>query len=463
GMLTLIGTPPNLVVHRALVDAGLPGFGFFDFTMIGGVILVATLVYLVTVGRRLLPERVGASVVHGRKRLHEMAREFGIEDHLHRVQVQADSPLVDATVGEAGLRRHHGMTVIAVERHGMLLTSLQPVLIESRLHAGDILVVSATADATARGVAALGLVDLGFPHGMQRRYRESFGVAEALVIPGSPLIGKTLYQSNLRERQRLNVLSIRRGEGPLALDFEHTELQLGDILLVTGAWSDLERLSGPRRDMVLLEMPEEVAERTWHGNQAPWAVVITLVMLVLMVTETTSTLVAVMLAAFAMVVTGCVDMEEAYRSMNWQSLVLIAGMLPLAGALESTGGAGLIVAGLTTLFRDLGPHAILVGLFLITTLLSQFISNTATTVLIAPIALNLAIDLHYLPAPFLMTAAIAASTAFATPVASPVNTLILAPGQYSFGDFVRIGVPLQLIVLVVTVMLVPLVFPFSTA
>ena len=329
--------------------------------------------------------------------------------------------------------------------------------------AGDILVVSATADATARGVAALGLVDLGFPHGMQRRYRESFGVAEALVIPGSPLIGKTLYQSNLRERQRLNVLSIRRGEGPLALDFEHTELQLGDILLVTGAWSDLERLSGPRRDMVLLEMPEEVAERTWHGNQAPWAVVITLVMLVLMVTETTSTLVAVMLAAFAMVVTGCVDMEEAYRSMNWQSLVLIAGMLPLAGALESTGGAGLIVAGLTTLFRDLGPHAILVGLFLITTLLSQFISNTATTVLIAPIALNLAIDLHYLPAPFLMTAAIAASTAFATPVASPVNTLILAPGQYSFGDFVRIGVPLQLIVLVVTVMLVPLVFPFSTA
>ncbi|MCB1800119.1 MAG: SLC13 family permease [Gammaproteobacteria bacterium] len=458
GMLTLIGTPPNLVVNRALIDAGLPGFNFFDFTLIGGAILVAAIGYMLTLGRHALPKGESAEPANRRRRLHEMAEVYGIQDSLHRLRVQAGSTLVGHTVGEVGLRRHHQLTVIALERQGTLLSSLQPVLIETRLRANDILIVSASKAALGEHGATLGLVDLGFPHGLQRRFRESFGVAEALVVPGSPLIGRTVHQGSLRERQRVNVLSLRRGEGALALDFQSTVLQAGDILLVAGSWNDLERLAGPRRDLLLLEMPEEISERTWHGNQAPWAVVITLAMLVLMAFQLTSNLVAVMLAAFAMVVTRCIEMEEAYRSMNWQSLVLIAGMLPLADALEKTGGAGLIVAGLTDLFRDLGPHAILAGLFVLTSLLSQFISNTATTVLIAPIALTLAVDLGHAPAAFLMTVAIAASTAFATPVASPVNTLILAPGRYSFRDFLKLGIPLQLIALLLTVILVPLVF-----
>ena len=188
---------------------------------------------------------------------------------------------------------------------------------------------------------------------------------------------------------------------------------------------------------------------------------ITLLMLFAMATQVTSNLVAVMLAAFFMVVTRCVEMNEAYRSMNWQSLVLIAGMLPLADALAKTGGADQIVNGLSALFAGHGVYVILVGLFLLTSLLSQFISNTATTVLIAPIALNLALGLGYSPQAFMMTVAIAASTAFATPVASPVNILVLAPGQYRFSDFVKVGVPLQMLALAVTVLLVPLVFPLT--
>jgi len=462
GMLTLIGTPPNLVVNQALLEAGRPGFEFFDFALIGSVILVAGIGYMLTFGRRLLPSRRENQPTQRRKRLHAMAEQYGIETNLHRLRIRPDSILTGKTVGEVGLRRLFELTVIAVERQGPIRGELQPVLAETRLRANDILIVSAPSTAVAAHCEQLSLTDLGFPYGLQRRFRETFGVAEALVVPGSPLIGKTVHQSNVRQRQRLNVLSVRRSDGPLALDFQHTELQTGDILLVAGAWSDLEQLSGPRRDLVLLELPEEIAERTWHGNQAPWAVLITLAMLVLMVSQLTSNLVAVMLAAFAMVTTRCVEMEEAYSSMNWQSLVLIAGMLPLANALEVTGGAGLIVTALTSAFRDLGPHAILAGLFLLTSLFSQFISNTATTVLIAPIALSLAVDLHYTPAPFLMTVAIAASTAFATPVASPVNTLILAPGQYRFSDFLKVGVPLQLIALVVTVILVPLVFPLAS-
>lgn len=459
GMLTLIGTPPNLVVNRALIDAGLPGFGFFDFSLVGGAILLAGVAFMLWPGRRLLPTRGVASTGPQRKRLHEMAAQFGIEDDLHRLRAASDSLLLGKTVGEVGLRRNYKLTVIAVERRGTLMNSLQPVLIETRLQAGDILIVSALPADVAAHAGELGLRHIGFPHGLQRRFRESFGVAEALVPPESPLIGKTVHHSSLRERQRLNLLSLRRGEGTLALDFVHTELQAGDVLLLAGAWTDLEKLSGPRSDLLLLELPEEAVERTWHGNQAALAVLITLSMLLLMTTQLTSNLVAVMLAALAMVAARCVQVEEAYRSMNWQSLVLIAGMLPLADALQKTGGGGQIVEVLTGAFNGLGPRAILVGLFLLTSLLSQFISNTATTVLIAPIALSLAVDLGYAPAPFMMTVAIAASTAFATPVASPVNALILAPGQYRFSDFLKIGVPLQLIALLLTVLLVPLVFP----
>jgi di/tricarboxylate transporter len=461
GMLTLIGTPPNLVVNRSLIDAGLSGFEFFDFTLVGGVILILSIGFMFTLGRRLLPAITAHEATHKRKRLHEMASEYGIQNNLYRLRIQQQSPLINKTVSDMGLRRDFGLTVIAMERKNKLLVSLQPVLKDTRLMANDTLIVSAPGQDLNRQLQTLGLQDMGFPHGLQRRYQESFGVAEALVVPRSPLIGKSLLDSSLRERQHVNVLSVRRGEGTLALDFRHTNIQMGDILLITGAWSDIEQLSGPRRDLVLLELPDEIEQRTIHANQAPWAVAITLMMLILMVFQLTSNLLAVMLAAFAMIVTRCVEVEEAYRSMNWQSLVLIAGMLPLALALEKTGGSAQIVALLTSVFEGFGPHAILVGLFMLTSVFSQFISNTATTVLVAPIALSLAQDLNYNPAPFMMGVAIAASTAFATPIASPVNTLILAPGQYRFSDFLKLGVPLQILALIVTVILVPQVFPFS--
>ncbi len=458
GMLTLIGTPPNIAVSRTLVDAGREGFSFFDFTPVGSVILIAGVFYMLTLGRRLLPDGSDSSSPAPHRTLRDLAQSYDIEESLHRLQIGSGSPLNGMTVGEIGLRRNFGITVVAVERHGALLSAFKPVLIETHLREGDVLFAVAPRSVIDQHVAKLGLADLGFPSGLRRRLQGQFGMGEALVVPGSPLTGKTVREGNFRQRQGLTVLSIRRGDQPMALDFDQTRLEGGDMLLIAGPWEAIERCGGPRRDMVLLELPQEIAERTWHGEQAPWAVAVTLGMLLLMTFQLTSNLVAVMLAAFAMVATHCVSMEEAYRSMNWQSLVLIAGMLPLARALEVTGGSEAIVGALAGVFQDLGPHAVLAGLFLLTSLFSQFISNTATTVLVAPIALNLALDMGLAPAPLLMTVAIAASTAFATPVASPVNTLILGPGNYRFGDFLRVGVPLQLLALVVTLLLVPLIF-----
>jgi di/tricarboxylate transporter len=458
GMLTLIGTPPNIAVSRALVDAGMEGFSFFDFTPIGLVILIVGVFYMLILGRRLLPDGSEQLNASAQRTLRDMARDYAIEEGLRRLQIRNKSPLCNMTVGEIGLRRNFGITVVAVERHGRLLSALKPVLIETRLREGDVLFVEANQDTFERHTDSLGLFDLGFPLGLQRRLQGQFGMAEALVVPGSPLIGKTVREGDFRKRQGLTVLSVRRADQPMSLDFDQTRLETGDMLLLAGPWEALERMDGPRRDLVLLELPQEIAERTWHGNQAPWAILVTISMLILMTFQLTSNLVAVMLAAFAMVATRCVSMEEAYRSMNWQSLVLIAGMLPLARALDVTGGSGMIVGSLAELFHDLGPRALLTALFLLTSLFSQFISNTATTVLIAPIALSIALDMGLSPIPFLMTVAIAASTAFATPVASPVNTLILGPGNYRFSDFLRVGVPLQILALIVTVLMVPMIF-----
>jgi di/tricarboxylate transporter len=461
GMLTLIGTPPNLIVHRALVEAGHAGFGFFDFGMVGAIILLLSIIYLATLGRRWLPAPGNTAPAEGHKRLHEMAREYGIENDLYRLHVVAGSPLVGKTVSEAALRREHGVTVIALQRHNKLMSSLQPVLKETRLREGDELISVVDAANLDHARRQLGLRDSGFPHGLQRRYREKFGAAEVLLPPHSPLLGKNLLELNLRKRQRINVLALRRGDARVALDYRETTLMAGDVLLITGAWADIEKLAGPRRDMLLLQLPDEISEQSSRADRAPFAIVITLLMLVAMVFELTSNLVAVMLAALAMTLTHCIDIDETYRSMNWQSLVVIAGMLPLAQALDKSGGSAWLVSLLGQQVQQMGPYALLGGLFLLTSLLSQFISNTATTVLVAPVAVTLALNMGYAPEPFVMGVALAASTAFATPVASPVNTMILAPGRYRFTDFMRLGIPLVGVALVVCMLFIPLFFPFQ--
>lgn len=459
GMLTLVGTPPNIAASQALVSAGLEGFGLFDFAPIGGVILVIGIVYMVTVGKRLLPAAVDEPRDSRSRDLSEMAQRYGIEDGLHRMRVQPGSLLIDRTAGEVGLRRHYGITVVAVERRGGMLGTLMPALAETRLNANDILVVAARHGAIEAHAAALQLADLGFPDGLKRRFWSEFGLAEVLVVPDSPLVDRTIREANFRRRQRFNVLSLRRGDRPVAIDFSTIKLHAGDLLLVIGNRDDLTGLGGPRQDLVVLELPDQIRQRTWPAGRATWAVLVIAAMLLLMSFQVVPNLVAVMLAAAGMVLTRCVQMDEAYGAMNWQTLVLIAGMLPLARALEVTGGAELLVDSLAAVSQELGPRSMLAGLFIMTSVLSQFISNTATTVLIAPIALSLALNMDVSPAAFLMTVAIAASTVFATPFASPVNTLIVGPGNYRSGDFVRLGIPLQLISLVVTIVLAPIVFP----
>ena len=285
-------------------------------------------------------------------------------------------------------------------------------------------------------------------------------MAEVLLSPRSKLIGSTLGEIRFRERYGLTVLGILRLGQPIKDDLINIVLAFGDSLLVGGGWRQIDMLQSERNDFLVLTIPQEMSEVAPERAKAPWALAIVGGMLALMTFNLVPSVAAVLLAALAMVLAGCLTMKDAYNSINWQSLVLIAGMLPMAQAMDKTGGVKLIVNQVAVL-GDIGPLALMVGLFVITSFLSQVISNTATAVLVAPIALGSAKILGVSPYPLLMTVAIAASTAFATPVASPVNTLVLGPGGYRFNDFLKVGLPLIVLSMIVTLLAVPVIFPLK--
>jgi di/tricarboxylate transporter len=460
GMLTLIGTPPNLVVSTQLTREGLESFGFFDFTPIGLLILLVGISYIMLFGRRLLPrgERLEAAA-RDRLSLRDLAEIYNLTNQLHRLRIWAGSPLEGKTVGQALLRTKYGVTVLGVERQQRRTKAVKPAHIGTEFRAGDIIYAVGTDDEVNRLVSAEDLERLEIGEGQGKVVAQELGLVEVLLAPRSEMVGKTLSESRFRERYGLSVLGLLRQGESVKQELVETPLAFGDSLLIGGGWTQIDLLQGKQKDFLVLNLPKEMSEVAPNRSKAPWALAVTGGMMLLMTFKLVDAVTAVLLAALAMVLTGCVSMKDAYASINWESLVLIAGMLPMATVLEKTGGVELIANGLADSLGDMGPLVLMAGLFVITSVFSQVISNTATTVLLAPIAVGAAVEVGVSPYPYLMTVALAASTAFATPVASPVNTLVMGPGAYKFNDFVKVGVPLQILAMVVTLLSVPLLFP----
>jgi di/tricarboxylate transporter len=460
GPLTLIATPPNLMINDALHAAGLQPFGFFSITPIGLLAAVVGILYMATFGRRLLPVRPPPTNLGGRRpTLKELVSRYRLDVHLYRLHLGWDSPLAGQTVAQARLRTRYGVSIIGIGRQGRFADSLVPALAGTELRAGDDLFIASQQAAVEQFAAAEGLTQLEVEDRHHQGLRNEVGIAEVMLPPDSDLIGRTLRQAAFRTRHGLSVLGVRRGDQPLTGSLAQEQLALGDILLVVGAWKKIRRLRGDSRGFLVLNLPAELAEVAPAWRQAPAALLILLAMVVVMTFGLLPNTAAALLAALAMGLFRCIRLEDAYRSINWPSLVVIAGMLPLASALEQTGGVALLAGWLVGGVGALGPLALLAGMFMLTALVGLFISNTATAVLMAPVALAAAQQLGVSPYPFAMTVAIAASAAFATPVSSPVNTLVMAPGDYRFGDFVRVGTPLILLMLIITVLVVPLLWP----
>jgi di/tricarboxylate transporter len=460
GMLTLIGTPPNIVVANQLAAAGYAPFRFFDFTPIGLAMLGVGILFMVLFGGRLLPSRASADGPAGADGVaavpgEELVRGYGV-GRISRLRVRRDSPLVGASPAAAELRGRYGVNVVAIRRRHGPAGRMQrvPRTSEELLQAGDELDLQAAQAVIDRIQAEQQLEPVSAPTEPEAM------LAEVLLTPRSRLIGRTLAETRFRTRYGANVLSLRRHgavlEGPLA----DIPLRFADTLLVAGAPRRIELLRRDANDFVVVAETQDDARLEGRlSTRQVSAIAIMVGMMLLLTFEVVPAVMAVLLAAVAMVLARCLDMEAAYRSINWESVVLIAAILPMATALQKTGGMDVMVGQLAAV-GAYGPVAMLAALFLLTGVLSQVISNTATAVLVAPMALGAAADLGVSPYPLLMVVAVAASTAFATPIASPVNMLVLGPGAYRFGDYFRVGVLLQLLVFGLSMLLVPLLFPF---
>ena len=461
GMLTLVATAPNLVVNAALERDGLPGFGFFGVTPFGLVMLGLGTGWMLLTRRHLGGAPARGPGGRARRPLAGLLADYGAMDHLHRARLRPESPLAGHTLGELALRSRDGVSVVAVERPGRFRGKLLHPTDATRLQAGEILVLhlGAPPEEAAALLDRLGLRPLPLSAGEAAQRPRELGMAELMVTPTSALLNNTLLQARFRTRLGLTVIGLRRGRHAFGGGFAAEPLQTGDTLLVVGPWKAIRLIQAESRDAIVLDMPAELEEATPEARRAPHALAATGLMVLLMVTGWVPNVVAALIGGLAMGAMRCIDLDGAYRAIHWKSLVLIAGMLPFALALERSGGVELASRGMVSLLGEAGPRALLAGIFATTALIGLFISNTATAVLMAPVAIAVARDLGLSPHPFAMTVALAASAAFMTPVSSPVNTLVLGPGGYRFGDFVRIGVPLALLAMAVTVLLVPLLLP----
>ena len=470
GMLTLIGTPPNMVVSEELVQQGYAPFNFFAFTPIGLVILVVGVIYMVLFGRHLLPGAprfrtlgAGGTSSAGTSTVDQLREQYQISDNMYRLRVRRASPLVGHTLAEHNVAHEYHVNIAGYQPwpdDEAPPLRPQPVTPKTVLDPHDILLAQGKPEDISRLCRQLDLGIRPREGAEQRAAGGELGMAEVLIRGRSQMRGKSPADLRFRSVYGVTVLALNRRGELFTTDVAAIPLQFGDTLLVQGTWAAIQSLSQERSDFIVTDMPREMAEQDHTRPKATTSIIIVLIMLVIMTLQLLPTVTTVMLAAVAMVVTECIPIGDVYRSINWESLVLIAAMLPMSTALEKTGGVAMAADVLTNILGGYGTAAVMAGLFVITTLFSQFISNTATTVLIAPIAAAAAVTMGVAPHAFLMMTAIAASTAFSTPVASPVNTLVLGPAGYKFSDFAKVGVPLQLVVLVLCLILVPLLFPF---
>jgi di/tricarboxylate transporter len=458
GLLTLIATPPNIIVSEQLATAGFEPFHFFSFTPIGAVMVAVGMLVLVPFGARLLPPRAPIDRPAGSDSVmrlsgEELARGYDI-GRIARVRVAPGSPLIGNSASGIDLRREYGVDVLSVRRRVGLgrrrerLPHTADVIIE----ADDELELRGSSIAVDRIRAELLLILIGY------RGEADAVLAEVLLMPRSRLIGQTLVSASFRTRYGVNVLSLRRGGHTAEGDIATVPLEFADTLLVAGSPARIEALRRESTDFVVIAQTADVGS----GGPITRAEAMTLVILAGMVGMLAFNVlppaVTVLAAAAALVLTRSIEIEAAYRSVDAKSVVLIAAMLPMATALQKTGGVDVIVRTLEPLLA-VGPMVLLLGVFVLTGLLGSVISNTATAVLVAPIAMEAAARLGVSPYPVMMTVAIAASTAFATPVATPANLLVISPGEYTARDFARVGLIIQALALVATLLVVPLLFP----
>jgi len=461
GMITLIATPPNLIVSDALRSAGHAPLSFFGFAPVGLVVLSIAVVYILTIGDRLLCNLTATETAEPQISLEDMWRKFAPGRELRLVQVSSTSPLCGTTISESQIESRFGVRVLRLSQDVApnADTELRDADGTDRLVPGCLLRIVGTRANLEQFISVNQLITLPYPEAMRARYLQERGAAMVMIHPESRLIGKTIQEFRLRWRLGVHVLSLRR-DGHELNNYSQVPLRFADMLFVVGPWERIAHLSREHHDLVIMELPAEYAESRPAYRRAPRAIAVIMAMVVLSILGVAPISIIVLAAALAVVAWGCMTAAEAYRSISWSSIVLLAGMLPVATALENTGGTQAFVDLVLVRTGTASPWVLLSLLFWLSAGLSLFLSNTATAVILAPVAIGLAETLGVSPYPLGVTVLIGVSSAFASPVASPVVTLVVEPGKYSFADFFKVGAPLMLCAYIVNLIITPWLYPF---
>ena len=465
GMLTLIGTPPNLVIDETLRAASYDGLSFFSFLPVGIICLVVGIAVMLPLSKLLVKTSDKGGEERREKTLERLVEEYRLNNNVEAFSVGGRSSIVGKTVAQLNLRAEHNISIMEIRsetsRHRGLIKNITQSLPtqESVIAADDILYLHGPKEEIERFASAAGLIR----HNASTIDFYDIGIAEIVVMPESRLVGQLLRQSRLREQYQVNVLGVKRSREYITENLPDVKLRAGDTLLVQGRWENISKIDTEEEDWLLIGQPKEMAERVALTYKAPLAAIIMLAMIAVMVFDfiPIAPVTAVIVAGLLMVVTGCFrSVDAAYKTINWESIVLIAAMMPMATALEKTGVSAMVSHGLVAALGDIGPMALLCGIYFTTSLLTMFISNTATAVLMAPIAMSAAIELNVSPTAFLFAVTLGASMCFASPFSTPPNALVMQAGGYTFGDYLKVGLPLQIIMGIVMTIALPLLFPF---
>ena len=443
GIFTLIGTPPNLIVDGYLRDNGREGFGFFDFFPIGLICMAVGLLLLYPLCRFFLNKKEKDQVEQGNDQsLATLLHDYHINDLVFRLQaIEGTSLLEGRTVGELDIRRNYGVTILEVRRanRSMFSTSIQEtVTIETMFQAGDTLYVLGEQEKVNKFAADnhLSVFEDEEREGRGKLDFYEVGLAEVLISPDSALINRPLIKANFKERFGVNILAIKRQGKYMFDNVLESNVKNGDMILVHGAWKGIESMAKKNREWIVIGSPSEDAESVALDHKAPLAAGIMVAMVFFMVFADqigVKPVATVIIAGLLMVLTRCVrSVDAAYKMIGWESIVLIAAMMPMSTALSKTGISAWIATTLVENLRDFGPIAAMAGVYIVTSSLSTFISNSATAILVAPIAWAAAEQLGVSPTPFMMTAAVAASACFATPICTPPNAMVMNAGHYNF-------------------------------
>lgn len=473
GMLTLIGTPPNLVIQEALANAGYGTLGFFSFTPVGIIAIAIGIIVLMPLSKWLLSnkDKDGSKKKKRTKSLQELVDEYHLADQLTRYVIPKGSELNDKTLMELDIQNRYNLSVMEIRRekrgrNGWIRDVSQKMAgPKTRFMEGDIIYLSGEPEQMERFATDYKLKQPVTKQKGNAQNKMDFydiGIAELVIMPNTTLQNHKIKESGFRSKYNINIVAVRRNGNYILNNLAEVSLHAGDVLLVQGTWANISRLTHEDEHWVVLGQPLAEAEKVTLDYKAPLAAIIMLAMIAMMVFDfiPIEPVTAVMIAGVLMVLTGCFrNVEAAYKTINWETIVLIAAMMPMSVALEKTGASAMISQSLVSGLGAYGPYALLAGIYFTTSLLTMFISNTATAVLMAPIALSSALGLHLNPTAFLFAVSLGASMCFASPFSTPPNALVMQAGRYTFMDYIKVGLPLQIIIGIVMVFVLPLLFP----